>query len=182
MLTMPLSTLAATDATVDELRSPVADEDGASGAVTLGAVGAKKLVVDVDDGARRWATPRKPTRAATMTAVTRARAPRAGGRGGGPAAAGGHTGGGGPRARGRVGPRGSTDQRRRRGEVATDSTLGMVDRVHFAFAGTRVLVSAVAGVVVFAVAATVAPWPAAVLLGWDTSAAVFLAWVLWVAH
>jgi uncharacterized membrane protein len=58
----------------------------------------------------------------------------------------------------------------------------MVDRVHFAFAGTRVLVSALTGLVVFAVAATLAPWPAAVLLGWDTSAAVFLAWVLWVAH
>ena len=66
--------------------------------------------------------------------------------------------------------------------MARERNRGMVERVHFALAGTRALASAVAGIVVFAVAMALGPWQVAVLTGWDTSAAVFVAWVLWVVH
>jgi uncharacterized membrane protein len=44
-------------------------------------------------------------------------------------------------------------------------------------AGRRVLTAGLAGIVAGAGAALVMPWQAAVLLGWDGSAAVFLIWV-----
>ena len=45
-------------------------------------------------------------------------------------------------------------------------------------AGRRFLVAALAGVAAGAGAAEILPWQAAVLLGWDTAAVVFVAWVL----
>ncbi|MEX2440448.1 MAG: DUF1345 domain-containing protein [Actinomycetota bacterium] len=42
---------------------------------------------------------------------------------------------------------------------------------------TRVLVAAAVGVVAGGIAATLTPWPIALLLGWDASAAVFVAWI-----
>jgi uncharacterized membrane protein len=50
-------------------------------------------------------------------------------------------------------------------------------RPRLALAGTRLLTSGAAGVVVFGIAVALGPWQAAVLLGWDTIAAVLVAWV-----
>ena len=51
-------------------------------------------------------------------------------------------------------------------------------RVHLARALTRVLVSASAGLVAFAVTISLASWEAAVLVAWDAAAAVALAWMV----
>jgi uncharacterized membrane protein len=56
------------------------------------------------------------------------------------------------------------------------------DRAHFALAGTRLVVAISAGLLVFAVTLVVSPWQVAVLTGWDTTATVFIAWVLWMAY
>jgi uncharacterized membrane protein len=56
------------------------------------------------------------------------------------------------------------------------------DRAHFALAGTRLVVAISAGLLVFAVTLLVSPWQVAVLTGWDTTATVFIAWVLWMAY
>jgi uncharacterized membrane protein len=55
-------------------------------------------------------------------------------------------------------------------------------RAHFAFAGPRVVVAGVLGLLVFVLAWQVGPWQVATLAGWDTAAAVFVAWVFWMAH
>src|SRR4051794_17649696 len=51
-------------------------------------------------------------------------------------------------------------------------------RFHVARAGTRVVLGAALGLVVGVVVATLAPWQAAVLVGWDTMAAVVVAWMV----
>jgi uncharacterized membrane protein len=56
----------------------------------------------------------------------------------------------------------------------------MVRRAHLALAGTRVVVGAAFGVLVFAAAAALTPWQVAVLVAWDAAAVVVVAWVLWV--
>ncbi len=58
----------------------------------------------------------------------------------------------------------------------------MRDRARFARAGTRLVVAGASGLLVIVVAAAVGPWQVAVLAGWDTTAAVFVAWVFWMAY
>ncbi len=55
-------------------------------------------------------------------------------------------------------------------------------RMHLAPAGTRVAVAGSLGLLVSGIVAGAAPWQAAVLTGWDTAAAVFVAWVVWMAY
>ncbi len=66
--------------------------------------------------------------------------------------------------------------------MARDHGPGVVHAAHFARAGTRLFVAGTTGLAVFAVASALAPWQVAVLAGWDTVAAVFVAWVVWMAY
>ncbi len=55
-------------------------------------------------------------------------------------------------------------------------------RIRLAPAGTRVVVAGSLGLLVSGIVAAAAPWQAAVLAGWDTAAAVFVAWVVCMAY
>lgn len=67
-------------------------------------------------------------------------------------------------------------------DVWRDRRASVRDRVQFARAGRRLVVAGSSGLIVFAVAAVVVPWQVALLAGWDTTAAIFVAWVLWMAY
>lgn len=58
----------------------------------------------------------------------------------------------------------------------------MLHRAHLALARTRLVVAASTGLLVFAVVLTQGPWQAALLSGWDATAAIVVAWVVWVAY
>ena len=60
--------------------------------------------------------------------------------------------------------------------TAASDPQGGVETAHGA-AGIRVLVSFVVGVAAFGVAWLATPWQAAVLIGWNVAATVFIAWV-----
>lgn len=66
--------------------------------------------------------------------------------------------------------------------MAGDQGSGVVHAVHFARAGTRLFVAVGSGLAVSAVASALVPWQVAVLAGWDTVAAIFVVWVVWMAH
>jgi uncharacterized membrane protein len=60
--------------------------------------------------------------------------------------------------------------------TAASDPQGGVETAHGA-AGIRVLVSFAVGVAAFGVAWLATPWQAAVLIGWNVAATVFIAWV-----
>jgi uncharacterized membrane protein len=62
--------------------------------------------------------------------------------------------------------------------TATDPSGRPRSRFHLARALTRVLVAGALGLAVFGVAMAFTPWQGAVLIGWDVTAGVFVAWVL----
>jgi len=66
--------------------------------------------------------------------------------------------------------------------MARDGSPGRIVGVHFARAGTRVVVAGTFGLLVCAVVSTVGPWQVAILAGWDTAAAVFVVWVFWMGY